>query len=57
MGNASLNAITDFYDDAPPASDGSFEGGPFKGVPFVVKPPRDVPVQPRVSEALVELVD
>ncbi len=26
-------------------------------VPFVVKPPRAVPVQPRVSEALVELVD
>ena len=26
-------------------------------VPFVVKPPKDVPVAPRVSEALVELVD
>lgn len=26
-------------------------------VPFIVKPPKDVPVQPRVSEALVELVD
>jgi arylsulfatase A-like enzyme len=26
-------------------------------VPFVVKPPRGVPVKPRVSEALVELVD
>jgi len=26
-------------------------------VPFVVKPPRGVPVRPRVSEALVELVD
>lgn len=26
-------------------------------VPFVVKPPAGVPVQPRVSEALVELVD
>lgn len=26
-------------------------------VPFVVKPPADVPVQPRVSEAIVELVD
>ncbi len=26
-------------------------------VPFVVKPPKDVPVTPRVSEALVELVD
>lgn len=26
-------------------------------VPFVIKPPRDVPVAPRVSEALVELVD
>ncbi|HZQ00933.1 MAG TPA: amidase [Reyranella sp.] len=30
--NKRLNAITDFYDDAPPASD-----GPFMGVPFVVK--------------------
>jgi arylsulfatase A-like enzyme len=26
-------------------------------VPFVVKPPSDVPVQPRVSEAMVELID
>jgi arylsulfatase A-like enzyme len=26
-------------------------------VPFVIKPPKDVPVQPRVSEALVELID
>ena len=26
-------------------------------VPFIIKPPKDVPVQPRVSEALVELVD
>jgi arylsulfatase A-like enzyme len=26
-------------------------------VPFVIKPPKDVPVEPRVSEALVELVD
>ncbi|MGC9346659.1 MAG: sulfatase-like hydrolase/transferase, partial [Anaerolineae bacterium] len=26
-------------------------------VPFVVKPPKDVPVRPRVSDALVELVD
>ena len=26
-------------------------------VPFVIKPPKDVPVAPRVSEALVELVD
>jgi arylsulfatase A-like enzyme len=26
-------------------------------VPFVVKPPRGVPVRPRMSEALVELVD
>jgi arylsulfatase A-like enzyme len=26
-------------------------------VPFVVKPPRGVPVRPRVSEALVELID
>ncbi len=26
-------------------------------VPFVVKPPKDVAVQPRVSEALIELVD
>ena len=30
--NADLNAITDFYDDAPPAAE-----GPFQGVPFVVK--------------------
>ncbi len=30
--NADLNAITDFYDDAPPVAD-----GPFMGVPFVVK--------------------
>ena len=30
--NAGLNAITDFYDDAPPATD-----GPFMGVPFVIK--------------------
>jgi len=30
--NASLNAITDFYDDAPPAA-----GGPFHGVPYVIK--------------------
>ena len=30
--NGRLNAITDFYDDAPPASD-----GPFSGVPFVIK--------------------
>ncbi|MBS0526034.1 MAG: amidase [Proteobacteria bacterium] len=30
--NASLNAITDFYDDAPPAAD-----GPFHGVPYVIK--------------------
>ena len=30
--NGRLNAITDFYDDAPPAAD-----GPFMGVPFVVK--------------------
>jgi len=30
--NADLNAITDFYDDAPPAAD-----GPFEGVPYVVK--------------------
>jgi amidase len=30
--NASLNAITDFYDDAPPASD-----GPFHGVPYAIK--------------------
>lgn len=26
-------------------------------VPFLIKPPADVPLQPRVSEALVELVD
>jgi arylsulfatase A-like enzyme len=26
-------------------------------VPFIIKPPRGVPVQPRVSDALVELVD
>ncbi|MCJ7549288.1 MAG: sulfatase-like hydrolase/transferase [Anaerolineae bacterium] len=26
-------------------------------VPFIIKPPKDVPVQPRVSEALVELID
>ena len=30
--NAELNAITDFYDDAPGAGD-----GPFEGVPFLVK--------------------
>jgi amidase len=30
--NASLNAVTDFYDDAPPAAD-----GPFHGVPYVIK--------------------
>jgi amidase len=30
--NASLNAITDFYDDAPAATD-----GPFHGVPYVIK--------------------
>jgi amidase len=30
--NASLNAITDFYDDAPPATN-----GPFHGVPYVIK--------------------
>jgi amidase len=30
--NASLNAITDFYDDSPPASD-----GPFHGVPYLIK--------------------
>ena len=30
--NASLNAITDFYDDAPTAGD-----GPFHGVPYVIK--------------------
>lgn len=30
--NGELNAITDFYDDAPPAAE-----GPFQGVPFVVK--------------------
>jgi amidase len=30
--NRSLNAITDFYDDAPPAAD-----GPFHGVPYVIK--------------------
>jgi arylsulfatase A-like enzyme len=26
-------------------------------VPFIIKPPKDVPVRPRVSDALVELVD
>jgi arylsulfatase A-like enzyme len=26
-------------------------------VPFIIKPPKDVPVQPRVSDALVELID
>ena len=26
-------------------------------VPFIVKPPKNVPVQPRVSDALVELID
>jgi amidase len=30
--NGSLNAITDFYDDTPPAAE-----GPFQGVPYVVK--------------------
>jgi amidase len=30
--NTSLNAITDFYDDAPPPAD-----GPFHGVPYVIK--------------------
>ena len=30
--NSRLNAVTDFYDDAPPAAD-----GPFMGVPFVIK--------------------
>jgi len=30
--NANLNAITDFYDDAPAAAD-----GPFEGVPYVIK--------------------
>ena len=30
--NESLNAITDFYDDAPPAAE-----GPFHGVPYVIK--------------------
>lgn len=30
---------------------------PLTRVPFIIKPPRDVPVAPRVSEALVELVD
>jgi len=30
--NGRLNAITDFYEDAPPPAD-----GPFSGVPFVVK--------------------
>jgi amidase len=30
--NESLNAITDFYDDAPPTAD-----GPFHGVPYVIK--------------------
>ncbi|MHB9025368.1 MAG: sulfatase-like hydrolase/transferase [Armatimonadota bacterium] len=26
-------------------------------VPFIIKPPKDIPVQPRVSDALVELID
>ena len=26
-------------------------------VPFVIKPPKDIPVQPRVSDAMVELID
>ncbi|HTE36972.1 MAG TPA: amidase family protein, partial [Reyranella sp.] len=30
--NKRLNAITDFYDDAPPPAD-----GPFQGVPYVIK--------------------
>jgi amidase len=30
--NGGLNAITDFYDDAPPAAE-----GPFQGVPYVIK--------------------
>jgi amidase len=30
--NKSLNAITDFYNDAPPAAD-----GPFHGVPYIIK--------------------
>jgi amidase len=30
--NGTLNAITDFYDDAPPAAE-----GPFQGVPYVIK--------------------
>lgn len=30
--NEMLNAVTDFYDDAPPAAD-----GPFHGVPYVIK--------------------
>jgi amidase len=30
--NGALNAITDFYDDSPPAAD-----GPFHGVPYVIK--------------------
>jgi amidase len=30
--NGALNAITDFYDDAPPAAE-----GPFQGVPYVIK--------------------
>ena len=42
--NKSLNAITDFYDDAPPAAD-----GPFHGVPYVIKqlmPPPKVVSRP-----------
>ena len=30
---------------------------PLTRVPFVIKPPANVPIQPRVSEALVELID
>jgi arylsulfatase A-like enzyme len=30
---------------------------PLTNVPFVVKPPKDIPVKPRVSDALVELID
>jgi amidase len=30
--NETLNAVTDFYDDAPPPAD-----GPFQGVPYVIK--------------------
>ena len=30
--NGTLNAITDFYEDAPPAAE-----GPFQGVPYVIK--------------------